>query len=513
MRRETMPRVRFAACALVALLAVAPAAAAAPEGQLTWGVHISLAPTWFDSAETQGIITPFMVMYAIHDALVKAMPGNPTAPSLAESWQMSPDGRVYDFTLRKGVKFHNGDTVTSEDVKFSFERYRGASAKAIHDRVAAVETPSPLQVRFRLKNPWPDFMTFYTAASGAGWIVPKKYVEKVGEDAFKRAPVGAGPYKFASFTPGVELVMEAFEGYWRKTPSVKRLVFKVISDEATRLAALKRGEVDIVYSVRGELAEELQRTPGLTLKPAVIQGTFWLYFPDQWDSKSPWHDRRVRLAASLALDRPTINQALTLGYSRLTGNIIPSTFDFFWQPPAPVYSAARARQLLAEAGYPSGFDAGEFFCDGSYANLAEAVGNNLQAVGIRAKLRPLERAAFFAAYGEKKLKNIIQGSSGAFGNAATRLEAFVVKGGAYAYGSYPEVDGLFQEQAAELDRKRREATLHRIQQLVHDKVMFAPIWELAFLNGVGPRVQESGLGLIGGHAYSAPYEDVKLKAR
>ena len=96
---------------------------------MTWGVHVSLAPTWFDPAETLGIITPFMVMYALHDALAKAMPGNPTAPSLAESWQMSPDGRMYDFTLRKGVKFHNGDPLTAEDVKFSFERYRGASAK------------------------------------------------------------------------------------------------------------------------------------------------------------------------------------------------------------------------------------------------------------------------------------------------------------------------------------------------------------------------------------------------
>src|SRR6202795_1580327 len=426
---------------------------------------------------------------------------------------MSPDGRVYDFTLRKGVKFHNGDTLTSEDGKFSFERYKGVSAKAIKDRVAAVETPGPLQVRFRLKSPWPDFMTFYTAASGAGWIVPKKYVEKVGEDAYKKAPVGAGPYKFVSFTPGVELVMEAFDGYWRKTPSVKRLVLKVISDESTRLAALKRGEVDIVYSVRGELAEELQRTPGLTLKPAVIQAAFWLYFPDQWDPKSPWHDRRVRLAASLAMDRPTINQALTLGHSKLTGNIIPSSFDFFWQPPAPVYNAARAKQLLAEAGYANGFDAGDYSCDGSYSNLAEAVGNNLQAVGIRVRLRPLERAALFSAYLEKKLKNIIQGSSGAFGNAATRLEAFGVTGGAYAYGGYPDIDGLFQEQAAELDRKRREATLHKIQQLVYDKVMYAPIWELAFLNGVGPRVQESGLGLISGHAYSAPYEDVTLNAK
>ena len=133
-------------------------------------------------------------------------------------------------------------------------------------------------VRFTLKKPWPDFMTFYATATGAGWIVPKKYVEKVGEDGFKKAPVGAGPYKFVSFTPGVEVVLEAFDRYWRKPPTVKRLVFRVIPDETTRLAALKGGEVDIVYSIRGELAEDLRRTPGLTLKPVVAQGAQWLVF-------------------------------------------------------------------------------------------------------------------------------------------------------------------------------------------------------------------------------------------
>src|SRR2546429_2746378 len=193
---------RVVACGVLAVLAAAaPAAAAAPEGQMTWGVHISLSPTWFDPAETQGIITPFMVLYAIHDAMAKAMPGNTAAPSLAESWQVSPDGRVYDFTLRKGVKIHNGELLTSEDVKFSFDRYRGAAAKTLKDRVAAVETPDPLHVRFRLKNPWPDFMTFYPAPTGAGWIVPKKYGDKVGDEGFKKAPIGAGPYKFVSFSP------------------------------------------------------------------------------------------------------------------------------------------------------------------------------------------------------------------------------------------------------------------------------------------------------------------------
>src|SRR6059036_2676815 len=122
---------------------------AAPEGQITWGVHISLAPTWFDPAETPGIITPFMIMYALHDALAKAMPGSPTAPSLAESWKASADGRVYEFVLRKGVKFHNGDPLTAEDVKFSFERYKGASAQALQTRVAAVEIVDPHRIRFR----------------------------------------------------------------------------------------------------------------------------------------------------------------------------------------------------------------------------------------------------------------------------------------------------------------------------------------------------------------------------
>src|SRR5215469_11742148 len=179
-------------------------AMAGPEGEVRWAVHFSIAPTYFEPAETPGIITPFMVLYALHDAIVKPMPGQPMAPCLAESWSASEDGLVYDFVLRKGVKFHNGDPVTAEDVKFSFERYRGNSNDMMKSRVAAVETPAPQHVRFKLKQPWPDFLTFYAVASGAGWVVPKKYVEKVGEDAFKKAPVGAGPYKFVSFTPGVE---------------------------------------------------------------------------------------------------------------------------------------------------------------------------------------------------------------------------------------------------------------------------------------------------------------------
>jgi len=485
-------------------------ALALPQGQLTWGVHISLSPTWFDPAETPGIITPFMELYALHDAMLKPMPGNMAQLCLAESYAASEDALTYDFVLRDGTRFHNGEPVTAEDVAFSFERYRGTSHELLKSRVAAVEVADPRHLSFRLSKPWPDFLTFYSSATGAGWIVPKKYLERVGDDGFKKAPVGAGPYKFVSFTPGVELVMEAFEDYWRKTPAVKRLVLRVIPDEATRLAALKRGEVDIAYSIRGELADELQKTPGLSLKSAV-PGSQWLYFADQWDPRSPWHDERVRWAANLAMDRQGINQAITLGLSHLTNSIIPETFEFYWQPPAPVYDPAKAKQLLAEAGHPQGFDAGEFFCDSSYSNVAEALLNNFAEVGIRSRLRPLERAAFFKAYADKSLKNIIFGGSGAFGNAATRMEAFYVKGGTYAYGSYPEIDEMFQQQAVELDHKKRAAILEKMQQLAYQRAIYAPIWLLGFLNGVGPRVGESGFGLIPGFAYTAPYEDITLK--
>jgi peptide/nickel transport system substrate-binding protein len=206
--------------ALLTLCVAAPAAAQ-PAGTMTWGVHVTLATRWLDTSETESEITPFMILYGLHDALVKPMPGNLNTPCLAESWTVSKDGRVWEFVLRKGVKFHNGELVTAEDVKFSFERYKGGAAALFRERVREVQVVDPGRVRFVLKEAWPDFMTFYgTSASGAAYVVPKKYVEKVGDDGFRKAPIGAGPYKFVSFQPGVELVLDAFEGYWRKVPHV-----------------------------------------------------------------------------------------------------------------------------------------------------------------------------------------------------------------------------------------------------------------------------------------------------
>jgi peptide/nickel transport system substrate-binding protein len=143
--------------------------------------------------------------------------------------------------------------------------------------------------------------------------------------------------------------------------------------------------------------------------------------------------------------------------------------------------------------------------------MGEAVGNDLGAIGIRTRMRTMERAAFLSAWREKKLKGLILTASGALGNAATRIETYVVSAGAYAYGGHPDIDNLFRQQAVERQRDRREALLHQIQRLMHERVMHAPIFEPAVLHGVGPRVAEPGVGLIPLFAYFGPYEEMRLK--
>src|SRR5439155_672720 len=385
--------VLLAAVALV--LAAATEAPGQPTGEAVMAWHVTIAPTWFDPSTAPPQITPFGILFALHDALVRPLPNQKMGNSLAESWTESPDGLVYEFKLRRGVKFHNGDALTAEDVKFSFERYKGTGAKELQARVESVEIADPLTVRFRLKAAWPDFMTYYgTTATAAGIVFPKKYMEKVGDEGFRKHPIGAGPYKFVSHMPGVEVVLEAYTGYWRRVPNVKRLIMKSVPEGTTRVAMLKKGEADIAYALDGQ--------------------------------------------------------------------------------------------------------------------AAEGVINDLKGVGIRVKMRLVERATFYAEWGERKLRGIFLTAVGNSGNAASRVEAFMYSKGSYSYGGYPDIDELFLQQARERDSAKREAVLHRIQQLAIDRAMFAPLMDLRALTGIGPRMAEHTINLVPMSAFPS-YEDMRLK--
>jgi peptide/nickel transport system substrate-binding protein len=255
----------------------------------------------------------------------------------------------------------------------------------------------------------------------------------------------------------------------------------------------------------------IQADPRLRLAKVNPSSVWWVDFPEQWKPTSPWRDRRVRLAANLALDKHAINEAERLGFARLTGSIIPSVMEFALRLEPYPYDPAGAKRLLAEAGYPNGFDAGDLTPQPPFTTMGEAVANYLAGVGIRTRLRSMERAAYLDAWRSKKLSGVIVPVAASPDNTVSRLESYVLSSAPYAYGGYPDIDELFQRQARERDRKTREALLHQIQRLMHERVMHAPIFEPATLHGVGPRVEEPAVGLNPLLYFAGPYEEMRLK--
>jgi peptide/nickel transport system substrate-binding protein len=507
------PSRRVVVGSLIAAPAVlrAPAALAGPSGQVVVAFHVTISPAWFDPSLAPPQITPFGVLYALHDALVRAYPGTEMGPGLAESWQESEDGLSYEFKLRPGLTFHNGDPLTTEDVEFSFARYKGASATLLKEKVDRVEIVDPRVVRFHLKEVWPDFLTVYgSTASAAGLVVPKKYLTQVGDKGFAEHPVGAGPYKYVSGKPGIEFTFEAFEKYWRHVPNVKTLVLRSVPDGDTRALMVKTGEADIAVALEGTQAEGLQKA-GIRIVPTKHASCMWIEFPDQYDPKSMWHDIKMRQAVAYAVDREGISKVSCLGFCPPAGVIVPRVMPYALQVKPFPYDPDKAKKLLAEAGHPGGVDAGLFRAIPGFPTAAEAVANDLNAVGIRVQLAPMERAAFYADWKSHKFHGLFMTGAGAAGNAASRVEAFMYSKGAFSSGGYPDIDQLYLQQAHERDPKKREALLNQIQQLTIDRMMFAPVYDFRALNGVGPRVAKDTIGDV----YLDPwpeYEDIELKA-
>jgi peptide/nickel transport system substrate-binding protein len=496
---------------LIGMLLFLPldALAAAPQGELKQAIHFSLSADWFDPATAGLAGAPHFPLYLFHDALLKPMPGGTYTPCLAESYTISPDAKTFEFKLRKGAKFHNGDILTAEDVVFSFWRYKSVQAKFLHDKTEKVEAVNPNLVRFQFKEPIPDFLEYLLpGGTTIGWIVPKKYVEKVGDAGFKRQPVGAGPYKYVEFVPGVKLVAEAFEDYWRKTPSIKRMEFYTIADPATRLAMAKRGEVDIASLMQGVFYEDLRKDPKLKMIQSVSPTQWMVYIASQWDPKSPWADPRVRKAASLAIDRKTLAEihmpgGRALGALGLEDDPALVPFD-----PDP-YAPEQARKLLAEAGFPKGFHGGKFYpFQGGYWPYGEQVANYWKAVGITVDTILLDRPAWFANRSGGKMGGAIFIDTSAAPTIGGRLSYLFGPG---SYGNDRDVQALWDQYQREVAPKARNELITRIQGLIHERAIFLPLTSSTSPAAVGPRVKGNPFKTQPIIWFTAPFEDVEIE--
>ena len=512
---QTISTAGPAAAATAQSLAAPATGRPEPKGQFNYVWHTTISPAWFDPQENPPQITPYNFAYALHDALVKHLPEQPFAPSLAESYEVAPDFKSATFKLRQGIKFHNGDAVTPEDVQFTFEQYRGANAKVLHDKTERIDIVDNRTIRFQFKAPFLDFLTLYgCAASGAGWIVPKAYYQKVGPNGFKQQPIGAGPYRFVRQQAGTQVEFEAFTEYWRKTPNVKTLVMRGVAEDATRVALLQTGDADVANLVPGQLLEAVRRDPRLRLAP-VKAGPIWLELgaPDKPDS--PLKDIRVRQAISLAIDRKAFNDAEMGGMAPAEGNWIPEDWPGAISRPAPAFDLARAKQLMSEAGVAEGFDVDKITPLPPYSSFAERIASQLRAINIRTQVNNMERGAFYEqlAPGPNRLKGFVIQLSGAPGDAAARVRENATCDGTFSGTCIPDVNDRMQRYDASTDPQERKVLLEEAQSYLLDNYIMVPILRQALIHGLGPRLANSVEeieGSIPQYVYTGPWEDVRL---
>jgi peptide/nickel transport system substrate-binding protein len=520
-RRSAM----LGAAAAAALPFGRPARAAdavVPSGKLVLAWHTNIAARWLDPQQHDGTASPDNFIMALHDALIKNLRERRYDDlALAESYAMAEDAKSATFTLRPGLKFHDGSPVTPADVKWSFENYRGAWGEVLHEKTEGLEAVDERTVRFHFKEPFLDFPILMGTSnvSGAAWVVPAKYYQQVGQSGFAQKPVGAGPYRLVSQEPGVRLEFEAFSDYYRPV-RIKQLTMVSVPEAATRIAMLERGEADIVYNVPGELIERVKRNPKLMLAP-VVSANFWLEFPGFQDPKSPFHDKRVREAISLAVDREAINRAECDGLGRVDGNWINDDVEYGLDWPKWEYNPAKAKQLMAEAGFPNGFAVDWLTPVPNYYSRGERIVSQLQAIGIRARLQTIERGVFLKRLqgGLKEWPGvqIILNAARVGGTWSNWYDSFMRCGGFNGKdrNCNPELDAKFALYLSSVNPAERQKLAEEIQRAILENYYFVPVFRHAAMQAIGPRVAAAKWQDVFPTittAYAYPWEDIRLKS-
>ncbi len=414
-------------------------------------------------------------------------------PSVAKSWKIAPDWSYVDFDLNQGIKFHNGDPLTAEDVKFSFETLMRPELRLVvgfgyRSKIKSIEVLGPYKVRFNLKMPAPDL---WKRLWWDGAIMPKKYREKVGDAGFADKPIGSGPFKWVDYKQDQYMTMEALPKHHRKTPEFKTLKIVYVEDNSTRLAMLKAGEADIIV-LAGPHIPQVKSDPNLKLiqiKHIIGQtlGYADLPFPEE---KSPFQDIRVREAASLAVDRKGICDKVLFGGAEPYGEVM-SPYSMGWDPtvkPDP-YDPAKAKELLAKAGYPTGFQT-IFNATAGQRYWVEAIAANLADVGIKADIKIWETAAITSAVIGKKLRGLIVRNSwyDAEQNAGADLEDGYALQAPYAYVTNKEIDDALKQTMAAKNDKEAAEWGRKLSKVIRESRVNMHLWSLFANYGTNKKI-------------------------
>ena len=454
--------------AALAVLAARPAANAAVQsvGPAQWTLAVTEEVSSVEPGTAPSANATALVLRHLFEPLA-AYEGTPfkLTPRLARSWTVK-DNRIWDFKLRPGVRNHDGTPVTAEDVKYSLDIYRqdGSPRKANTVGITNVEVVDPQTVRITTDGPRPGLMANLSLLL----IFPKKAREKMGADEFGKKPVGNGPYKFVEFVRGQRLVLEANPDYYRGRVQPSRLVLRPIADPATRVAELKTGGVQIIQEPSLAQVKELQNDPNTELK--LLKGGRLIIHPFN-TIEPPFDDVRVRLAANYAVDRTSILQRVLENY----GELLHGPFASAWPgydpnlKPYP-YNPAKAKQLLAEAGYPNGIEATFSITSGAFLrdrDIAEVIASQLGEVGIKVRLVPTERATLQNTWLAGEFKGI---TSVAWGTAADP-DAMLGWTLYNRKGHKPDekLNGLIDKSRKTVDPERRVAVLKELGHYVHDQ--------------------------------------------
>ncbi len=480
-----------------ATAAEAPAATAASAGgaQGTLTVALTTNPNSLDIPATSEI-NAAMAAWQMYDSLVWIDDTGKIVPALAESWETSQDGTEYTFKLRDGVTFHNGEPFTADSVVLSWQRGSKPEMK-FSDRWTIVKSVEKVDDRtVRMKTEQPNPLLLRTIATN--WaMVPPKYIAEVGENGFTEKPVGTGAFIFEEWVKDDRIVMAANPNYWQPgLPKVERLVFRPIPESSTRVAAIQTGEVDIVTRLSAEEAQSLEGNPQVKVVRYPVDRVYYITFNNLTSGKGkPTENVKVRQAMNYAVDRQAIIDSLFKGAGKLsTGFVTPTNLGYNENVKPFPYDPEKAKQLLAEAGYPDGFEMGMACPTGAYTNfeqVCEAVKGYLEKVGIKTNLELMESGKFWDLEGKKELPPLFGDSwSEASGEAYPRLRGALAGNDApFSSWSDPQIDDFLTKISSTLDDQQRAEHYRQLQQYMHDNPPFIYLYEPETFEAINPRVQ------------------------